>query len=346
MGPEDRREPEIVERKTAASGAVEYTEPITIHDSRDMRIEAVPFFIPRTEGEELSVKLIRSTKSAAGFRRVFPDAELNLSAAATKRLSDWLGKLFALIGQPPGQHLVIPLEGGSAQLEGHDPSQVAAAVVTLLSRPEVMGRLPELSVADEVANALQAGLRVLDLRVALRSLRELLDRGIADEATYQTWCEHHAWVFGGAYHDPDQTRTIAVGDQVDMLLPLVVSGLRDIVELKRPDHDVLKWDDAHRNWYWSVDVSRAIGQVERYLDRLESSVAAGALRDHPEILAHRPRALVVIGRSFDWDADKSRALHDLNGRLHGVTIQTYDHLLQQGERMLELHASRGTLGSV
>ena len=133
----------------------------------------------------------------------------------------------------------------------------------------------------------------------------------------------------------DDVREISPGDQLDMLLPSVIAGYRDIVELKRPDVEVLNWDSAHRNFYFTADVSKAIGQVHRYLDVLQE-VAANGLRDHPEIVAYYPRATVVIGRSQEWAIEKLRALHGLNSRLSGLSIMTYDQLLAQGERLVEI----------
>lgn len=43
----------------------------------------------------------------------------------------------------------------------------------------------------------------------------------------------------------------------------------------------------------------------------------------------------MIGRSKGWSENKLRALHGLNRRLSGVMIMTYDHLLAQGERLIE-----------
>lgn len=75
--------------------------------------------------------------------------------------------------------------------------------------------------------------------------------------------------------------------------------------------------------------------MHRYLDRLQD-VAANGLLDHPEIVAYHPRAIIVIGRSQGWDKDKLKALHGLNSRLSGVTVMTYDQLLAQGERLVEV----------
>lgn len=118
-------------------------------------------------------------------------------------------------------------------------------------------------------------------------------------------------------------------------MPSVIAGYRDIVELKRPDMPVLRYDSAHRNYYLSGEVSKAIGQCHRYLDVLHEEAGKG-LRDHPDIVAYHPRAIVVIGRSAGWDNVQHKALHGLNRRLSGIRIMTYDHLLAQGERLLEL----------
>jgi hypothetical protein len=64
--------------------------------------------------------------------------------------------------------------------------------------------------------------------------------------------------------------------------------------------------------------------------------AAKGLQDHPEIVAYHRRAIVVIGRSHDWDEDKLKALHGLNRRLPGIMVMTYEQLLAQGERLVDM----------
>ena len=130
-------------------------------------------------------------------------------------------------------------------------------------------------------------------------------------------------------------REISTGDTLDILLPTVIAGYRDIVELKRPDMHVLYYDERHKNYYFSADVSKAIGQCHRYLDVLHE-IAAKGLRDNPEIVAYHPRAIIVIGRSVGWEEAKLKALHGLNRRFSGITVMTYDHLLAQGERLVEM----------
>ncbi|HDS1612464.1 TPA: DUF4263 domain-containing protein, partial [Stenotrophomonas maltophilia] len=165
--------------------------------------------------------------------------------------------------------------------------------------------------------------------------RSTLGRGESAEQVYQSWCERHCWAFGNAYVVRDEVRAITTGDNIDLMLPSVIAGYRDIVELKRPDMDVLLYDRAHKNYYFSADVSKAIGQCHRYLDMLHDFADKG-LVDHKEVVAYHPRATIVIGRSHDWTDEQQRALHGLNRRMHGITVITYDHLLAQGERLIEM----------
>lgn len=212
---------------------------------------------------------------------------------------------------------------------------MAQALTKVLGQREILEHLGNTELSTELLVALRSAIRLSEMRKAVAKLREFLVSGESDERIYQGWCEKHSWAFGNAYVVSDLVREISTGDRLDLLLPTVIAGYRDIVELKRPDMHVLLYDDAHRNYYFSADVAKAIGQCHRYLDVLHE-VAANGLRDHPEIVAYHPRAIIVIGRSCDWDESKLRALHGLNRRLSGVMVMTYDQLLAQGERLVEM----------
>jgi len=232
-------------------------------------------------------------------------------------------------------YILVRVSEGTAQLGEHDPAAVANALAKVLSQPEIVQHLGEAELTDELVHAIRGAIRLKEMRAAVAALRQHLAAGEAREAVYQRWCEDHSWAFGNAYVLHDAVRDISAGDRLDLLLPTVISGYRDIVELKRPDVDVLLYDAARRNYYFSADVSKAIGQCHRYLDVLHE-VAAQGLRDHPEIVAYHPRAIIVIGRSQGWPGEQLKALHGLNQRLAGLTVMTYDHLLAQGERLVQL----------
>jgi hypothetical protein len=227
-------------------------------------------------------------------------------------------------------------------LSAHDPAMVARALAKVLSEPEIAKHLDGVELSTEFVSAFRGAIRLKEMIGAVASLRMHLDSGETDELVYQKWCEDHSWAFGNAYVVRDEVRNISIGDKVDALLPTVIAGFRDLVELKRPDMSVLLWDKAHRNYYFSAEVSSAFGQCHRYLDILHD-VASKGLLDHPEIVAYHPRAILVIGRSKEWNEDRHRALHGLNRRLNGITVMTYDQLLAQGERLVQMLASEPSI---
>ena len=140
--------------------------------------------------------------------------------------------------------------------------------------------------------------------------------------------------FGNHHVHRDSVRRISAGDQVDLLVASL-GDFRDIIELKRPDMEVLAYDSHHRSYFLSADASKALGQCLRYLDVLHQQARRG-LADHEEVVAYYPNVRIVIGRSVGWVRGQREALQDINGRVHGVAFLTYDHLLLQAERQLAL----------
>jgi hypothetical protein len=328
---------ETIRTLPAKSGKVKYSDPVVLSESSQRRVVVVPFFIPRTGHTELALKLITYLKQKPPLNwAVVEEKSLSLGEEAARKLLDTLqAHLKVAESGEDGSYLVIRVSEGTAQLSSHDPAKVAQALTRVLGQPEIVEHLENTELSTELITALRGAIRLGEMRKAVAKLREHLVSGESDERVYQAWCENHSWAFGNAYVVSNLVRDISTGDRLDLLLPTVIAGYRDIVELKRPDMRVVLFDDTHRNYYFSADVAKAIGQCHRYLDVLHE-VAANGLRDHPEIVAYHPRAIIVIGRSHDWDESKLRALHGLNRRLSGVMVMTYDQLLAHGERLVDM----------
>lgn len=326
---------ESVARRQAQSGLLSYGDPVLLHETSKKRIVLVPFFIPHSDHTELAAKLITYKKGAPPMEwAVVEDKSVSLNEIAARKLLGALRSHLAVAEEnEDGSFLLVRMGDATAQLGDLDADDVAGALVRVLSQPEIRAHLDGVELSSELAAALRTSIRLTEMRTAVAELTTALDSGDNSESTYQLWCERHSWAFGSAHIVRDEVREITPSDHVDLLLPAVIAGYRDIVELKRPDMDVLKYDSARRSYYFSQDVSKAIGQSHRYLDVL-AEVAVTGLRDHPEIVAYHPRAIIVIGRSRDWTDDEHRALHGLNARLAGITVMTYDHLLAQGERLV------------
>ncbi len=325
-----------ISKKQAKSGKVSHADPVTIHETSKTKIVLKPFFIPRSAGEELSVKIIRYQREDLGWREVeSEDIAISLNSDAVLKALEALRNFAQVMTEEDGDYIVVKVSEGTAAIGNHSPLIIANALTQVLSQSEIISHLQDAEISIELSNALKGSIKLKEMRSAVNELRAMLDGGVVDEAPYHEWCEKHSWAFGNAYIHSDQVQAIAVGDKVDLLLASVISGYRDIIELKRPDKKVLNWDAGHKCYYFSAEVSQAMGQCHRYLDQLSEKAAKG-LDDHPEIVAYHPRATIVIGRSNDWTNGHQRTLHGLNSRMPEINVITYDHLLAQAERLLDV----------
>lgn len=330
-----------INRREANSGNVSYGDTVVIHDTSKSQIVLVPFFIPRSTGTDLSIKLQTYRKSPPPASwTIVEEKSISLNEIASRKLYKGLQEHLKVAEEDEdGNYILLRVTEGTASIGEHEPEVVASALIKVLSQDEIIEHLGNAELGDKIIGAFRSVIRLNEMRSAVAQLREHLENGTTSEKIFQKWCEEHTWAFGNAYVMRDSVRSISPGDEIDLLLPTVIAGYRDIVELKRPDMRVLVYDKDHKNYYFSSDVSKAIGQCHRYLDILHD-VASKGLLDHPEVVAYHPRAIVVIGRSSSWDNEQLRALHGLNRRLSGVTIMTYDQLLAQGERLVEMISSK------
>lgn len=313
-----------------------YGQSIVLHETSRKRIELLPWYIRHKSGEtELSIRLINVTKSK-GTEKIH---KFCFNQTAGEALLQNLREHVEIAAQnQDGSFILLPISDGDADISNLDTCRVTAAVASLLRRKDIVQHLAVEDLGTEIVGLVRGAIRVQQLRQAVCELRTRLDSGIANEKVYQDWCKQHSWAFGLGYLSADDVRNITASDRLDLILPCVLTEFRDIVELKRPNAKVLHRDKVHRNYYFSSEVSQAIGQCHRYLEVFFECAQHG-LQDHREILAHNPRVTVVIGRSTDWDNDEAKAFHGLSRRLIDIDIITYDHLLAQGERLIQILSS-------
>lgn len=325
-----------VVRKTASSGKLDYVPVVVLNETSKTKLHILGFLFPHSDHTGFKVKLEGFTKTKGASWVEDREKTINLTEVSTLKLFKYLQTHLPLTDQPEaGEFILIKVANGAADLTGHDPQSLVGALTKVLSHSDLVQHLANTELTHELTTALRGSIRLSEMRSAVAELRSSLGRGESAEQVYQSWCEKHCWAFGNAYVVRDEVRAITTGDNIDLMLPNVIAGYRDIVELKRPDMEVLLYDKAHKNHYFSAEVSKAIGQCHRYLDMLYEFADKG-LQDHKEVVAYHPRATIVIGRSHDWSDERQRALHGLNRRMNGITVMTYDHLLAQGERLLDM----------
>ena len=134
----------------------------------------------------------------------------------------------------------------------------------------------------------------------------------------------------------------------DYLFP-TIDGFIDILEIKKPEHEVIGADSSHPGSFsWSSECNKAIGQVTNYLYEMELNQLQ--LRDRinekygdvleSEVRIVRPRAFILIGQSDNWNRNMKDGFRRLNHTLHGIQVLTYTELLNRGQHIIQLYTRK------
>lgn len=157
--------------------------------------------------------------------------------------------------------------------------------------------------------------------------------------------------------------------QFDLLL-ITHLGEIEVVELKRPDQNILDYDKSRGKFYASKDLSIAISQAERYISAVNKDNDEDYKIDNKKIRdfineeiggslfveSVRPSAIIIIGSwstiskdysklnaetkqkvsRKDFDENGLRAYRELKSSFKNIKLLNYDELLEHARTRLEL----------
>jgi len=154
------------------------------------------------------------------------------------------------------------------------------------------------------------------------------------EKIFQNWIEQNLWVFGIEYIKKYDARKIAIFSEADILMESM-DGFLDLIELKRPQHEIFNYDNSHKSYYPSPDLSEVIGQCLFYLQKLDD-YKLNLEKEH-KVKILRPRIKVIAGRTNTFVDEQFEALRMLNSNLNHIQIISYDYLLSCGKKIISLY---------
>lgn len=113
----------------------------------------------------------------------------------------------------------------------------------------------------------------------------------------------------------------------------------DVLEIKKPDTELMKLDDSRGNYYWDKEISKAISQAENYLHLINTNgnaIRTYILDEHKiDLKVVRPRGIILAGDASAYTGAKQkddfRLLTQANKNLVFVT---YDELLSRLENYI------------
>jgi hypothetical protein len=80
------------------------------------------------------------------------------------------------------------------------------------------------------------------------------------EKVFQIWVESNLWIFGVDYIKKHDAKKIALFSEGDILMESA-DGYLDLIELKRPKYELLKFDSSHKCYYPHPDLSPKAGRI-------------------------------------------------------------------------------------
>jgi translation initiation factor 6 (eIF-6) len=158
------------------------------------------------------------------------------------------------------------------------------------------------------------------------------------EKIFQNWIESNLWIFGIDYIKKHDVRKVALFSEGDLLMESV-DGYLDLIELKRPNHELFKFDNSHKCFYPHTSLSQVIGQSLFYLQKLQDYKLV--IEKEYKVKVIMPRVKIIIGRNNNFKDEEKDSLRMLNSNLSSIQIITYNDLVQFGKLILESLNSSG-----
>lgn len=220
-------------------------------------------------------------------------------------------------------------DGHSRYIAIDDDAELASQFSLLLTKPELRQYLID-------SGAIDPGLIIPSVikrrSESLDQFRTMLECKLAEQ-DWQDWFEQNTWVFGSPYVKVLDSRKIDEDHEADCLLQ-TVDGYTDIAEIKLPCQEIWTKSKDHDNYVPRAEVTRAIVQCVNYVFFLENRTNDLEKKEKLDSKIIKPKCLLIIGRSKDWNDKQKDAFRILNDSFHGVSIVTYDMILQYAEWML------------
>ena len=212
---------------------------------------------------------------------------------------------------------------------------VASAIERAASDPVALNELFTRAAQNpQLFDQAVAGIRLAAYTQAVCDLRSLVEAALPEpESSFQALLQKNPWMFGSEYSDL-LDRRIWVRDQAqDFMLRRTTDRYMELIEIKTTlvGRSLFVLDRSHDCLYPNTDLTKAVAQVQQYLQFLDS--------DRDRIQAHdkedplKIRAKIVIGRN--GDQAQQEALRRFNAHLLRIEVLTFDQLLCIAEQVLK-----------
>jgi hypothetical protein len=169
--------------------------------------------------------------------------------------------------------------------------------------------------------------------------KRLVNKSLS-EADWQRFLQKYILLFNTSYVDAIEKLSVDLRGRYPDFLLVNIYGYIDINEIKKPNTNLLRHDDSRDNYYWDVEVAKAISQTEKYVQMLikKDLEVRQIIKEKCglEVKVTRPRGFIVVGNSKQLsDPKMNDDFRLLASSLKNVDIVLYDELLGNLENLLD-----------
>ncbi|WP_244470940.1 Shedu anti-phage system protein SduA domain-containing protein [Microvirga massiliensis] len=233
---------------------------------------------------------------------------ISLDGAEAQALADFI--IAARSGALPsetGSFVLARAEAANAsatrKLQAFSDPERANALSLLLKQasenPSVFAEVLERAASDGAF--MERAAAAINLAIYRQAVSEL-ERLIATsdrEGDFQRLLSRHPWMFGSGYSSQLDRRRWTRDEIQDFVLRRTTDGYVELIEIKTPMNGtrLFNRDSSHDTYYPSADLSKVVGQVMNYLEKLDRERNSIKANDGEDTT--KTRAKIVIGRDGD-----------------------------------------------
>jgi hypothetical protein len=197
----------------------------------------------------------------------------------------------------------------------------------------VLNILPDFLASEAIKSVNLLKTAEIDtLRSLEADFRNAIEQG-HPESWWQTYIKGKILIIQQGYiRVLDKVNIAVAGTKFPDFLLVTHDGYLDILEIKKPDTNLLKHDKSRDNYHWDIEMSKAIIQVENYIEgvnRIGDQLCIELKDKHGiDLRVLRPRGVILAGNSRSLTLQKEKNdFRLLSLSLKNITVVTYDELL-------------------
>jgi len=266
-------------------------------------------------------------------RRIIDSFNANYRTEGTKSVDRHLGSLFpnhfpqyTEIYRPNSLAAAVPSKAEEIQLTDRD-MKTCIKLLPVLADCDVKSQrdLKRLLRGRKV-------LHYLHLEKLLNDFEKRLGEP-AKEQTWQSFFKKNLLILNPSYIELIEKTNISLSIQLPDFLLLSVDNYIDVYEIKLPETPLLNLDESHKNYYWTAAISKAISQVENYIDSISKQAYGLAIEIRSQYSLDlnivRPRGYIIAGHSNELKRSGKRKdnFRLLNESLKNTNVIPYDDFL-------------------